>query len=293
MNYPQEADESHLRPFVFFATRSESELVRTTAASRLLEANAAPKWAVQLLSAKDKVIQSIGISMLGDRPQRQHLEKIAPLLSPTGSYDVWIATLDLLNQALDNSPRMRLPSSLKTALQGGIATPGSPRKSPLCGRDSANRQCLLLRLPRICRTRCRASRKFSRHQVARIFTSEGEVRVRLRPDIAPATVWNFVRLAESNYFDNLAFHRVVPDFVIQDGCPRGDGWGSPTWTIPDELSALPYKRAHWAWPCQDPILAVLNGSLRFRTNLIWKANTALLGNSSATTGSHSASRSAQ
>ena len=66
--------------------------------------------------------------------------------------------------------------------------------------------------------------------------------MKLRPDIAPATVWNFVRLAESNYFDNLAFHRVVPDFVIQDGCPRGDGWGGPTWTIPDELSALPYKK---------------------------------------------------
>ena len=75
---------------------------------------------------------------------------------------------------------------------------------------------------------------------ARILTDAGELRVRLHPELAPMTVHNFATLAEQDYFDGLSFHRVVPDFVVQDGCPRGDGWGGPGYAIPDELSWLPY-----------------------------------------------------
>jgi cyclophilin family peptidyl-prolyl cis-trans isomerase len=82
--------------------------------------------------------------------------------------------------------------------------------------------------------------EIARLQSARILTDAGEIRVALRPDIAPLTVWNFARLAEQDFFDGEPFHRVVPDFVIQDGCPRGDGWGDPGYAIPDELSWLPY-----------------------------------------------------
>jgi cyclophilin family peptidyl-prolyl cis-trans isomerase len=77
--------------------------------------------------------------------------------------------------------------------------------------------------------------------VARIFTEVGEVRIELWPELAPRTVWNFASLAESDYFDGLEVHRVVPDFVVQDGCPRGDGWGGPGWSIPDELSDARYE----------------------------------------------------
>ena len=75
---------------------------------------------------------------------------------------------------------------------------------------------------------------------ARIFTTHGEIRIDLIPEAAPLTVWNFARLADQGYFDGLAFHRVVPDFVIQTGDPRGDGWGGPGYEIPDEINALPY-----------------------------------------------------
>ncbi|MCP4804883.1 MAG: peptidylprolyl isomerase [Proteobacteria bacterium] len=77
-------------------------------------------------------------------------------------------------------------------------------------------------------------------RMARILTDQGELRVLLRPDVAPYTVHNFAKLAEDDFFDGGAFHRVVPDFVVQDGCPRGDGWGGPAWSIPDELSPLSY-----------------------------------------------------
>ena len=53
----------------------------------------------------------------------------------------------------------------------------------------------------------------------------------------PVTVENFVNLAGKRFYDGLTFHRVIPDFVIQGGCPRGDGTGGPGYTIPRETSA--------------------------------------------------------
>lgn len=75
---------------------------------------------------------------------------------------------------------------------------------------------------------------------ARIHTTRGEIRVDFDTAEAPLTVWNFATLAESNYFDGLQFHRVVPDFVVQTGDPRGDGWGGPGYEMPDEINPLPY-----------------------------------------------------
>ncbi len=54
-------------------------------------------------------------------------------------------------------------------------------------------------------------------------------------DDAPNTVENFVKLAKSGFYDNLTWHRVIPNFVIQGGCPRGDGTGGPGYTIDCEL----------------------------------------------------------
>lgn len=75
---------------------------------------------------------------------------------------------------------------------------------------------------------------------ARVLTEEGEIRLSLLPEEAPYTVWNFAKLAEQGYFDGLVFHRVVSDFVIQGGDPRGDGWGGPGYAIPDEINDVPY-----------------------------------------------------
>lgn len=72
-------------------------------------------------------------------------------------------------------------------------------------------------------------------------THAGELRFTLLGDDAPLTVYNFVRLADSGYFDGSAWHRVVPDFVVQDGCPRGDGWGGPSHSIRCEYNPLHYE----------------------------------------------------
>ena len=65
-------------------------------------------------------------------------------------------------------------------------------------------------------------------------TSEGTIELELFPEDAPITVENFARLAEGGYYDGLTFHRVIPDFMIQGGCPRGDGTGGPGYTFEDE-----------------------------------------------------------
>ena len=65
-------------------------------------------------------------------------------------------------------------------------------------------------------------------------TSKGDIKLRLFGDKAPITVANFVNLAKRGYYDGLTFHRVIPDFMIQGGCPHGTGTGGPGYRFEDE-----------------------------------------------------------
>jgi peptidyl-prolyl cis-trans isomerase B (cyclophilin B) len=67
-------------------------------------------------------------------------------------------------------------------------------------------------------------------------TSEGAVEVELFPGEAPKTVDNFTKLAAEGFYDGITFHRVIPDFMIQGGCPRGDGTGGPGYQFEDEFN---------------------------------------------------------
>ncbi len=70
---------------------------------------------------------------------------------------------------------------------------------------------------------------------AEIHTVEGVMTVEFFEKDAPNTVTNFVSLSKKGFYDGLTFHRVIPDFVIQGGCPNGDGSGGPGYTIDCEL----------------------------------------------------------
>ena len=85
-----------------------------------------------------------------------------------------------------------------------------------------------------------ASPRFSPH--AFIETDKGTIELELAVLDAPLTVANFIELARKGRFDGIAFHRVVPDFVVQGGDPRGDGEGGPGYTIRDEINERPYLR---------------------------------------------------
>lgn len=71
---------------------------------------------------------------------------------------------------------------------------------------------------------------------AEIHTAKGVMKVNFYEKDAPGTVANFVKLSKAGFYDGLTFHRVIPDFVIQGGCPDGTGAGGPGYTIPCETS---------------------------------------------------------
>ncbi len=71
---------------------------------------------------------------------------------------------------------------------------------------------------------------------ATIKTEKGDIRLILFPDKTPLTVLSFVNLSKRGFYDNLTFHRVIPDFMIQGGCPSGTGTGGPGYRFKDEFS---------------------------------------------------------
>jgi len=76
----------------------------------------------------------------------------------------------------------------------------------------------------------------------RISTSKGDVVVELFENEAPLSVANFVHLVDQGFYDGLSFHRVLPHYVAQGGCPKGDGTGGPGYTIPSETDGGNYRR---------------------------------------------------
>ena len=69
-----------------------------------------------------------------------------------------------------------------------------------------------------------------------ISTSMGDMTVELWNDVAPGHAENFLKLGASGFYNNLTFHRIIPGFVVQGGCPRGDGTGGPGWNVNAEFN---------------------------------------------------------
>ena len=81
----------------------------------------------------------------------------------------------------------------------------------------------------------------------------GEIRLEFFPEDAPKTVENFVTLAKKGFYNGLNFHRVVPDFVVQGGCPKGNGTGGPGYNVKAEFNKQKHVRGTLAMArSQDP-----------------------------------------
>jgi cyclophilin family peptidyl-prolyl cis-trans isomerase len=87
---------------------------------------------------------------------------------------------------------------------------------------------------------------------AALTSSEGTIEVELFDDDAPKTVQNFMKLSSEAFYDGLVFHRVIPDFMVQGGCPRGDGTGGPGYTFEDEFNEHPVARGYLAMANSGP-----------------------------------------
>jgi len=134
----------------------------------------------------------------------------------------------MLQQALqDKDWALRVKAAMLLKEQGVTDIDAGMRPAPTRPLDDATRQSII-------------APQFSPH--AFVQTDRGTVEIELAIIDAPVTVANFIELARKGFFNGIAIHRVVPDFVIQDGDPRGDGEGGPGYTIRDELNELPYLR---------------------------------------------------
>ena len=73
-------------------------------------------------------------------------------------------------------------------------------------------------------------------------TSEGPFTIELWPDVAPLHTANFIKLTSSGFYNNLTFHRILSQFVIQGGCPKGDGTGNPGWKVKAEFNDRKHEK---------------------------------------------------
>ena len=137
-----------------------------------------------------------------------------------------VPTLRAALQDKDWAVRVKAAELLK-ALDPTIETAGAIRPAPVTGAINYDNPSL-------------TAPKVSPHIY--IETGKGTIEVELDVLDAPITASNFIALARKGYYDGLSFHRVVPNFVIQAGDPRGDGEGGPGYTIRDELNQEPYLR---------------------------------------------------
>jgi len=83
---------------------------------------------------------------------------------------------------------------------------------------------------------------FDKNLFAELITEKGNIVIELFTQETPFTVFSFLKLFEMNFYNDLIFHRVVPDFVIQGGDPLGDGWGGPNYLIPSEDNQISFER---------------------------------------------------
>jgi cyclophilin family peptidyl-prolyl cis-trans isomerase len=87
---------------------------------------------------------------------------------------------------------------------------------------------------------------------ATLHTSEGRIALELYPGEAPKTVESFTKLASDGFYDGLVIHRVIPDFMIQGGCPHGTGTGGPGYEFEDEINDHKIERGALAMANRGP-----------------------------------------
>jgi cyclophilin family peptidyl-prolyl cis-trans isomerase len=104
----------------------------------------------------------------------------------------------------------------------------------------------------MCGTWRAAAASVARVSQAVLHTSEGDVELDLFPADAPKTVENFTKLASEGFYDGLIFHRVIPDFMVQAGCPLGTGTGGPGYSFEDEINEHKVERGALAMANAGP-----------------------------------------
>ncbi len=242
------------------ALTAEEPVVRSAAAGRLEELKSPEPGAIglRLLDSSDPIVREAAMLLLEKSTDDQALvEGLLPHLRVETDLELAAAGLRVLSMVHERDDKA-IPADdrfLKNAL-GRVVQSRTPRVRG-SAIDLANSLAIELALPQIeedverelilpdgrvekVAAGAPILSDILRIRGARVETSKGDFLIALDPDTAPLAVANFATLADNGFFDGVFWHRVVPGFVVQTGCPRGDGWGGPGWTLPDEVSAVPY-----------------------------------------------------
>jgi cyclophilin family peptidyl-prolyl cis-trans isomerase len=223
----------------------ESPLVASAALNALAAREGADPLALGLavaLQAEDLTVRAAAVGLLpGDDPSvLEPLEQVWQGALEDSQTDVRMVvtralrdipgdeSTRLLRRVLAEDPDWRVRVEAASVLRARGDEPAAAAGPLETGRSAADYRHL--------------AQEAAGTQRVELVLERGRIVLELFSSDAPLTVANFTQLAGSGYFDGLTFHRVVPNFVIQGGDPRGDGWGGPGHQIRCEINQRPYIR---------------------------------------------------
>jgi cyclophilin family peptidyl-prolyl cis-trans isomerase len=192
------------------------------------------------LANPDVIVRATAAELLGDLPASDELARALPQALSDSENDATFAILDALGKqktggaieavksALDSKDHLVRRRAVAILKENGAGDFSSRIGTVQTRNTDADYRRAIARIGRLDR--------------ATVKTEKGSFTIRLLPDDAPLTVDNFVQLAKRGYFNGITFHRVVPNFVVQGGDPRGDGNGGPGYQIRCEINEASYDR---------------------------------------------------
>ena len=197
------------------------------------------------LNDSDVIVRSAAADILGDLPPSEENNRLLIQAWPKAANDTLNdAALSILD-ALGKQKTDKANDQLKEALKSGdpLIRRRAAAALKASGGGDFSAQIGMVHTRNTDADYRRALLRIGKNVRAVVTTSKGSFTIEFLPDAAPLTVDNFVQLAQRNYYRNVTIHRVVANFVIQDGDPRGDGNGGPGYQIRCEINQVPYERA--------------------------------------------------
>ena len=221
---PQLAAPDVLRAFAAFKTNDASEVLR------------------KHLKSADVIMSATAAELLGDLPPEETSTRALAESLPAAMHATMNdATLSILD-ALAKQKTASANEAIKTALDSAdhLVRRRAVALLKANGAGDFSQRIGTVQTLNTTEDYQRALARAGKHVRATVTLDKGSFVIELLADDAPLTVDNFVKLAQKGYFNGITFHRVVPNFVIQGGDPRGDGNGGPGYQIRCEINEVPY-----------------------------------------------------
>lgn len=235
-------------PRMVLLLKDPDPLVRATAFGALMSVDStnANLYIDQALADVDMIPVSSAVDQIGSGKRVEYLDQMMALLNDGPPVDIRRSIVELVpafwNEPLPNDS---FPEQLLLTAAGDDSYIVRRRSTFLFDSLVQEHQNKLLGEPQVQFSKTdivNAIKELKENPEAVLTTTKGEIAFTLRFDLAPLTVLNFMKLVEDGYYDGVLFHRVVPNFVVQGGDPRGDGYGGPNYEIRCEYSEEPYER---------------------------------------------------